>query len=91
MESNALLAVFVLVIGTTLAVPHAASAACEAGTKVDASTAETATKKLMAAEYRQIRGLKKGCDSFWHAKAMKDGVVSNVSLSPQGVITIEGN
>ncbi len=66
-------------------------AACDAGTKVDGSTAETATKKLQAAEFRQIRDLKKGCDSFWHATATKNGIASKVSLSPQGVVTVEGN
>jgi hypothetical protein len=68
-----------------------AHAACEAGAKVDGSTAEAATKKLQAAEFRQIRDLKKGCDSFWHATATKNGIASKVSLSPQGVVTVEGN
>jgi hypothetical protein len=80
-----------LALAMLAGVPDPAHAACDAGTKVDASTAETATKKLEAAEFRLIHGLKKGCDSFWHATATKNGIVSKVSLSPQGLVTIEAD
>jgi hypothetical protein len=78
-------------VGTTIAAPPSAMAACDAGTRIDGSTAATATKSIRAADFKDIKGLKKGCDSYWHATASKDGVVRKISLSPQGVVTIEGN
>jgi hypothetical protein len=80
-----------LALAILAGMPDPAHAACDAGTKIDDSTVETATKLLEAAEFRQIRELKKGCDSFWHATATKNGIVSKVSLSPQGVVTVEGD
>ncbi|MCA3263402.1 MAG: hypothetical protein ING44_15765 [Telmatospirillum sp.] len=76
--------------GVFAGVPQAA-AACDAGTKIDGSTAATATKMIKIADYKDVKGLKKGCDSFWHATASKDGVVRKISLSPQGIVTVEGN
>jgi hypothetical protein len=80
-----------LALAILAGMPDPAHAACDAGTKIDGSTAETATKLIEAAEFRQVQGLKKGCDSFWHATATKNGIVSKVSLSPQGVVTIEAD
>ena len=78
-------------VGGVFAGAPQASAACDAGIKIDASTAATATKAIREADYKDVKGLKKGCDSFWHATASKDGVVRKISLSPQGVVTVEGN
>ncbi len=77
--------------GGFLAMSPPAAAACDAGVKIDASTAATATKSIREADYKDVKGLKKGCDSYWHATASKDGVVRKISLSPQGVVTVEGN
>ena len=76
--------------GVFAGTPHAA-AACDAGVKVDGSTAATATKMIKTADYKDVKALKKGCDSYWHATASKDGVVRKISLSPLGVVTVEGN
>jgi hypothetical protein len=64
---------------------------CVPGDKIDASTAETARKKIEAAGFRQVEDLQKGCDNFWHGKATKDGAPVNVVLSPQGQVMTEGN
>lgn len=77
--------------GGFLAMSPPAAAACDAGVKIDASTAATAAKSIREADYKDVKGLKKGCDSYWHATASKDGVVRKISLSPQGVVTVEGN
>ncbi len=77
--------------GGFLALSSSASAACDAGIKIDASTAATATKSIREADYKDVKGLKKGCDSYWHATASKDSVVRKISLLPQGVVTVEGN
>jgi len=68
-----------------------ARAACDAGDKIDKTTADDARKKIEAAGYRQVRNLRKGCDNFWHASAMKDSNAVNVVLSPQGEVTTEGD
>jgi len=88
--STVLLFSAVLVGGVFGSSPEAL-AACDAGIKIDSSTAATATKSIRAADFKDVKGLKKGCDSYWHATASKDGVVRKISLSPQGVVTIEGN
>ena len=59
---------------------------CEAGDKIDGSTAGDALKKIEAAGYRQVTELKKGCSNYWNGLATKDGVTAHVSLSPQGVV-----
>ncbi len=68
-----------------------AYAACDAGDHIDKSTATDAKKKITAAGYTQVRDLKKGCDNFWHAAAMKDNAPVNVVVSPQGEVMTEGN
>ena len=65
---------------------RAAHAACEPGTKIDATTVDQARKKLEAAGYRKIRDLKKGCDSTWHATAEKDGAQTGVALTTNGEV-----
>jgi len=78
-------------IGGVFAFSPEALAACDAGTKIDGSTEATATRLIKIADYKDVKGLKKGCDSFWHATASKDGVVRKISLSPQGIVMVEGN
>ncbi len=72
-------------VGTTSPV----RAACEAGEKIDKTTVEDARKIIEKAGYRQVRQLKKGCDSFWHGTATKDGTIVNVVVSPQGEVMTE--
>lgn len=67
-------------------------AACEAGDRVDGTTAAETRKKIEAAGYRQVRDLVKGCDNFWHASAVsKDGVQGNVLVTPTGEVWPDGN
>ena len=63
---------------------------CAADAKIDGSTAAEARKKMNAAGYTQVTDLKKGCDNFWHGRAMKDGVSTGVLLSPDGRVQSEG-
>jgi hypothetical protein len=63
---------------------------CSASDKIDGSTADSARRKMTAAGYRQVRDLKKGCDNYWHGKAVKDGGATNVVLSPRGDVMPEG-
>ena len=64
---------------------------CDAGDRIDASTAAAATKKMESAGFHQVRGLKKGCDNFWHGVAVKDGSETHVVLTPQGQVMREGD
>jgi|GEM_PF-1189859 len=67
-------------------------AGCEAGTKIDGTTAEQTKKKIEAAGYTQVKDLQKGCDNVWHGTAVnKDGVGGNVMVTPQGEVMPEGN
>lgn len=91
-------AVSAIVFGVvSLQVAHAADAAalpaigCEASDKIDGSTAANAVKQMNAAGYTQVTEIKKGCDSWWHGMAVKDGNATHVSLSPQGEVRSEGN
>jgi hypothetical protein len=68
-----------------------AQAACDPGTRVDGTTADTARKKIMSAGYRQVRDLRKGCDSVWHGIASKDGADTRVVLTPDGKVQIEND
>jgi hypothetical protein len=63
---------------------------CGADEKIDGSTAADAKKKITAAGYTQVTGLKKGCDNFWHGRAIKDGVPTEVMLAPDGRVQSEG-
>ena len=75
--------------------PHVLSPAqaseCAANEHIDSSTADMAKKKIEASGYLQTHDLKKGCDNYWHGQATKDGALVNVSLSPAGLIKIEGD
>ena len=66
-----------------------AYAACEPGEKIDKSTADDARKKLTKAGFPKLTDLKKGCDSFWHATALKGNDTLYLALSPQGEVMIE--
>lgn len=69
-----------------------ASAQCDPGTKLDRTTATDARKKMEAAGYRQVKDLKKGCDSAWHARAVgKNGAPVDVMITPQGDVLLETN
>jgi hypothetical protein len=67
-------------------------AGCDAGVKIDGTTAEQTKKKIEAAGYTQVRDLAKACDNVWHGTAVnKDGVSGNVMVTPQGEVMPEGN
>jgi Peptidase propeptide and YPEB domain len=80
----ALAAVIVLAAGP-------AWAGCSASDRIDGSTAAQAKSKIEAAGYDQVTGLKKGCDNYWHAIAMKDGASVGVVVSPTGEVMTEGS
>ncbi len=66
-------------------------AACSPGDKIDDTTADQAKQKIEAAGYDQVTGLKKGCDNYWHAIAIKDGASVGVVVSPTGEVMTEGS
>lgn len=84
---------FAIVLGG--GIPSSAHAAevppqgCAADAKIDGSTADDARKKMNAAGYTQVTELKKGCDNFWHGRAIKDGQPTGVLLSPDGRVQSE--
>ncbi len=67
-----------------------ALAACMAGDHIDSSTAPQAIKKMEQAGYTKARDLKKGCDNYWHAVALRNGKKVEIVLSPQGKVMLEG-
>jgi len=67
-------------------------AGCDAGVKIDGTTAEQTKKRIEAAGYKQVHDLAKACDNVWHGTAVnKDGVAGNVMVTPQGEVMPEGN
>lgn len=67
-------------------------ASCMAGDKINGSTAEQTKKKIEAAGYTHVRDLQKGCDNFWHGVAVnKDGQETNVLVTPEGEVKLDGN
>ena len=68
-----------------------AYAACDPGDRVNGTTADMARRKMMAAGFRQVRDLKKGCDSVWHGIAVKDGTEMRVAVSPAGEVMLEND
>lgn len=64
---------------------------CTEGEVIDGSTAEEARAKIEAAGYADVVIVSKGCDNFWHATAIKDGMAGNVVLSPDGLVMPDGN
>ncbi len=83
--------VALVIRGPNLDARQPAQAACDPGSRSDASTAESAKRKLQSAGFRQIRDLKKGCDSYWHAAVVKDGAQMRVVLTPAGEIMLEND
>ena len=82
--------IFVAALTLAFAISQSASAACSAGDRIDGTTAGYAKEKFEAAGYGQVRDLRKGCDNFWHGKAIKDGVYVNDLLTPEGEVMQEG-
>lgn len=37
-----------------------------------------------------MHDLKKGCDNYWHAVALRNGKQDEIVLSPQGKVALEG-
>lgn len=88
--SAAALIVLAAVPGTQI-VGTAHASGCEARDKIDGSTVGGARKQMEGAGFRHVRELKKSCDNFWHATAIKDGSESHVALSPHGDVMREGD
>ena len=59
--------------------------------KFDATTADQAKKKIEAAGYSKVTGLRKGYDAVWHGMAMKGASSVRVALTPEGKVFEEGN
>ena len=64
---------------------------CTNGEIIDGSTAADAKAKFEAAGFSDVVIVSKGCDNYWHATAVKNGVPGNVVLSPDGSVMAEGN
>lgn len=64
---------------------------CAPEDKLDSSTLPQAKKKMEAAGYTQVKDLRKGCDNYWHASAMKGGSEVFIVLSPAGQVMQEGD
>jgi hypothetical protein len=69
----------------------AAHAACDAGDRINATTAEMAKKRAIGAGYAQVRMEHKGCDNVWHGFGMKSGTAMRVAISPSGEVMPEGD
>jgi hypothetical protein len=67
-----------------------ALAACMAGDKIVPSTAQQAAAKMRHAGYSAVHVLNKGCDNYWHARAMSGGQQVQIALSPAGNVVLEG-
>ena len=66
-----------------------AFAKCDPEDRIDGSTANDAKRKMEAAGYTAVRDLKKGCDNYWHAIAVRDRATVRVVLSPAGEVLTE--
>lgn len=64
---------------------------CAPEDKIDNSTLPQAKKKMEAAGYTQVKDLRKGCDNYWHASAMRGGSEVFIVLSPAGQVMQEGD
>jgi hypothetical protein len=64
---------------------------CSSSDRIDASSADSARRKMEKAGFLQVHDLKKGCDNFWHGQGAKDGAETRIVLSPQGDVLTEGN
>jgi hypothetical protein len=68
-----------------------AYAACDPGTYVDNTTAETARRIMLRAGFTNVQVEQKGCDNVWHVIASKDGQYGRYAIEPGGRIYPEGN
>ena len=59
--------------------------------KFDATTADQAKKKMEAAGYTRVTGLRKGYDAVWHAMASKGAGQVRIALTPDGKVFEEGD
>ena len=76
-----------LIAGAIAAGPLTSGAradACLTTDVIDGSTADQAAQKMQAAGFVQPRDLKKGCDNYWYAHAMQNGMPVDVVLPPSG-------
>ena len=71
--------------------PQIPGPGCHFGEVIDSSTAEDARRKIEAAGFSAVTGLKKSCDNFWHGQAVQAGQDVNVVLSPAGAVMLEGS
>jgi hypothetical protein len=81
---------FAMVPGVDGLMSTSALAACDPGDKIDGTTAADAKRRIEAQGYTQVKVIRKGCDSYWHATAVKNGVGGRIVLSPQGQVMPEG-
>jgi hypothetical protein len=68
-----------------------AYAACDPGTRIDGTTAESTKRMMMKQGFNNITVDQKGCDNVWHVMANKDGKRSRFAVEPGGRIYPEGN
>jgi hypothetical protein len=91
------LALFATVLAAAFAVAPGAGltgsarAACGPQDVIDTTTVAETKKKIEAAGYTQPTDLRKGCDNFWHASALKDGNKVLLVVTPTGEVIEEGN
>ena len=64
---------------------------CQFGERIDDSTATEARRRIEAAGFANVQGLRKGCDNVWHATATANGYGVNVALTPDGQVFRETN
>lgn len=78
-------------LGATLLGATAAQAACMPGDHVDNTTAQQTVARIKKAGYGKVTDLQKGCDSFWHGVAEKDGKRVPIVVTPQGQVMRDGD
>ncbi len=79
-----MLAVGAVFVGPRFIATGSAAAACDPGTRIDASTASDAKRRFEQAGNRQVRATKKGCDNYWHGMGIKGSAEGRIVLSPAG-------
>jgi len=70
---------------------HEALAACAPTDKINATTAEDATKAMEKAGYSNIKILAKGCDNAWHASGTMNGQPVFIVWNKEGQVLTEGD
>ena len=85
------LAIAALAAFPAAGISGAAHAACEAGDRIDGSTAGWAAGKAKEAGYTGVSMQRKGCDNFWHGVGTKDGQTARFVVSPDGQVMPEGD